>query len=290
MSIVVGVEIGGSHITTALVDLEKQQILEESKRRKFINSQADAGSILKAWSEIIRSLWDSFPQKVERIGIAIPGPFNYEDGISLILDQDKFNSLFNLNVKRELSNILGIPPGNIKFTNDAASFLQGELFCGAVQNQDGVLGLTLGTGLGSAYSIQGIAYDAGLWNSSFKEGIAEDYLSTRWFIKRYKELSGITVSGVREMLETDDLISIQKVFEEFGKTLGLFLIPQIENKKYKAIVFGGNISNASDYFFPFLKEFLNSHNINLPLRVSILQEEAALIGAASLWDKAGTLA
>lgn len=290
MSIVVGVEIGGSHITTALVDLEKQQIIEESKKRKFINSQADAPSILKDWSEIIRSSSDYLSQPVERIGIAIPGPFNYDDGISLIHDQDKFNSLFNLNVKRELSNLLGIPPGNLKFTNDASSFLQGELFSGAVKNMNGVLGLTLGTGLGSAYSIQGIAYDAGLWNSTLKEGIAEDYLSTRWFVKRFKELSGISVSGVREMLEADDLLSARKVFEEFGKTLGLFLIPLIEGKKYQAVVFGGNISNAGDYFFPFLKEFLNSHNINIPLLVSVLQEEAALIGAASLWDKAGTLA
>src|SRR5690606_20272152 len=121
--------------------------------------------------------------------------------ISKIKDQKKFQSLYNLNVRQELSRRLSIPPEHIRFINDAASFLQGEVFCGAGRDYKRVLGLTLGTGLGSAICKEGVAEDADLWNSLFKDGIVEDYLSGRWFLQRYTKLSDDTVCDVKELNE-----------------------------------------------------------------------------------------
>ena len=66
--------------------------------------------------------------------------------------------------------------------NDASCFLKGEVFGGAAKGYNHVIGITLGTGLGSATFKNGVVYDGDLYYTPFKESTAEDYLSTRWFI------------------------------------------------------------------------------------------------------------
>src|SRR5690606_22841735 len=184
-----------------LVDLETRTLISGSHRRKTVDSMMDAEEIVTNWFEVINDSFGNVEVASKRIGIAMPGPFDYKNGISLMQNQDKFDALYRFNIKEILAKRLGLPSENIRFINDALSFLQGEVFCGAVRDQNRVLGLTLGTGLGSALYKDGSTEDADLWNSKFKDGIAEDYLSGRWFLKRYSELSGNTVQGVKELLQ-----------------------------------------------------------------------------------------
>ncbi len=283
MSIVIGVDIGGSHITTAVVDPQAKSILKDTAIRKTVNAQASSEVIFEDWCDAITQTARKASADSYKIGIAMPGPFDYEAGISLITDQEKFTALYQLNIKDALSIRLGIPPGSIKFINDAAAFLQGEVYAGSVNQFHSVLGLTLGTGLGSALCKDGEAVDADLWNSIFKDGIAEDYISTRWFVKKYYQLSGITVSGVKELLEMASYADRKKIFFEFSNNLKLFLIPQIKAYQVQGILFGGNISNACADFFPLLQKQLLAEGLNVSLKRSILNEDAALIGAASTW-------
>jgi glucokinase len=284
MSVVLGVDIGGSHITAALVDLESRQVVAGSRRRKLVNSQGSAAEIIRDWTEVIESAFGNTEKGDRKIGIAMPGPFDYDEGISLIEEQDKFNALFGMNVKNVLAELLGIPSQHIRFLNDAASFLQGEVFCGAGQDEERVLGFTLGTGLGSAICVEGVATDAGLWNSPFKEGIAEDYLSTRWFVQRYNELSGLSISGVRELLERNPSL-FNQVFLEFGENLSVFLLPLIRKYNPGTVVFGGNISNAHDSFLSLVKMHLAAAGVDVALIPAQLNEDASLLGAASCWQK-----
>lgn len=286
MSFVLGVDIGGSHITAALVDLESRMVVTGSRKRKLVNAQGSAAEIIRDWTEVIESAFGNTEREIRKIAIAMPGPFNYEEGVSLIEEQNKFNALFQMNVKNVLAERLGIASQSIRFLNDAASFLQGEVFCGAGQNEERALGLTLGTGLGSAICVGGVAIDADLWNSPFKEGIAEDYLSTRWFVQRYQQLSGLSVSGVKELLEGNPSL-VSQVFSEFSENLGLFLLPLIQKHKPGTIVFGGNISNAHGYFLPAVKGQLAAAGIDVALKATLLNEDASLLGAASSWQIAG---
>ncbi|HEV7622259.1 MAG TPA: hypothetical protein VGO09_11010, partial [Flavisolibacter sp.] len=154
--------------------------------------------------------------------------------------------------------------------------------CGAARDFNDVLGLTLGTGLGAALYTNDKTEDADLWNYPFLYGIAEDYLSTRWFTGRYQELSGKSISGVKELLETEDPLSLVKIiFSEFGENLALFLLPVIEKNKSRIVVFGGNISNAFDHFIPAFRSRLVNNQV--VLRKALLNEDATLIGAASSW-------
>jgi glucokinase len=283
--VALGVDIGGSHITAALVDLETRTLVKNSIKRSPVNSQENKEVILSAWCDIINKAFQNIKNGVRNVGIAMPGPFNYEEGISLIKDQDKFKSLYQVNVKEELSKRLDIPTDNIHFINDAAGFLQGEVFAGAAKGNASVLGLTLGTGLGSSLCLNYKAFDADLWNSDFLDGIAEDYLSTRWFVKRFKQLSGKEVDGVKELVEivkTDHFATM--VFMEFGYNLAQFLIPIIKKHKIDTVIIGGNIAQSFSAFAPELIATLKGNGIDTEIKISELKEHAALIGAASCCD------
>src|SRR5690606_4404319 len=283
--IVLGVDVGGSHITAALVNLKTRAILSSSYERKFVNSQDGAEEILAHWCEIINSSFSSIELPSKKIGIAMPGPFDYKEGISLMQNQDKFNALYQVNIKEELAVRLGIPAEHIRFINDAVGFLQGEVFSGAGRSYNSVIGLTLGTGLGSAIYTNGITEDADLWKSKFKEGIAEDYLSSRWFLKRYTEVSGQTIEGVKELLQLPNSEPyIEKMFSEFAKNLFMFLSPLIKKYDTEVVVIGGNISNAFKLFLPELTNLLEENGIKAVVKITSLKEDASLVGAASCWE------
>lgn len=281
---VLGVDIGGSHITAAIVDLYRGVLVKDSIKRNEVNSRNEKDEIFSAWHKVIRNANGGDLNENCKIGIAMPGPFDYKNGISLIKDQDKFNSLFGLNIKNELAQRLGIPATNIKFVNDAASFMYGEVNYGAAKGFTNALGVTLGTGLGSATSINGVAKDAELWNSKFLAGIAEDYLSTRWFVNKYRDLTGKEVEGVKKlaaMVKVDPFA--KQIFNEFGRSLGHFLVDFIKTTGSEIVVLGGNISKSFDLFGPPLIENLRAFNLDTVVKITKLNEHAQLIGAASRW-------
>ena len=155
---------------------------------------------------------------------------------------------------------------------------------GAAKGYSSAIGLTLGTGLGSATYVKGLAADAALWQAPFKEGIAEDYLCTRWFIRRYYELSHRYLEGVKELMALSAKDSVaREVFREFGRNLADFLILFIQKEKPEVVILGGNITQAYELFSAELEEGLAGNVTDLPLLKAVLGERASLIGAAGNW-------
>ncbi|HEV7330474.1 MAG TPA: ROK family protein [Flavisolibacter sp.] len=285
-SFVVGVDIGGTHITAAVINLEKQQIQQDTVCRQFVDANGSSEKIISSWGEAISKCIKVIPRQDVYIGIAMPGPFDYAEGISYIREQDKFQALYEINVKQVLAKKLGISVCNIQFLNDAASFLKGEIFCGAAQNHTCVYGITLGTGFGSALFKAEVANDANLWCSPFKDGIAEDYFSTRWFVQQYARKTGRQIKNVKALATLYGKEAVVKeIFTAFGENLAEFYVEQMQNNQPEMIVIGGNISNSFDYFYPSLQRYLKEHNAGVVVKKSILHETASLIGAASSWSK-----
>lgn len=282
--IVLGVDIGGSHITAMLVDLESRSTIESSEVREPVNAKATANEIISLWADVISRAFSKKNITVKKVGIAMPGPFDYNKGIAWMKNQDKYDSLYGLNVKDLLAENLNIPSQNIRFLNDAESFLKGEVFSGAAKGMSKAIGLTLGTGLGSARYQNRNIEDADLWHSPFLDGIAEDYLSTRWFIARYLALTGKTVKGVKELaaLANEEAIAL-KTFKEFGYNLALFLKDVIRKYEPEIIVLGGNITNAFHLFSYELNIQLDNLIDKAIIKKALLGEGASLIGAASCW-------
>lgn len=285
-SLAIGVDIGGSHITSAVIDLDAQCILLPTLKRASINAQESVDEIVTAWCRVIEASGAQPGAKAAKIGIAMPGPFDYELGVSFMQEQGKFDSLYGINVKNLLAKKLSVPADNITFANDAACFLKGEVFGGAAKGCRKVLGLTLGTGFGSAIYQDGVVNDANLWCDPYKQGIAEDLFSTRWFISRYHELKGYKAANVKEILsDTPNHNSIQKLFAEFGENLGEYLLYVAGRFQFDTVVIGGNIARSFPLFSASIEAILSRHKRAITVKRTALNENASLVGAASVWKE-----
>jgi glucokinase len=281
---VVGVDIGGSHITAAVVDTRRMEVLPGSVSRCKVDAGGTADDIINAWSEVIGEALRSGPGTSCPIGVAMPGPFDYANGISYIKGLTKYDSLYEANVKLLLERKLGVDADTIKFKNDAACFLQGEVLGGAARGYACAIGLTIGTGSGTARYRHGESEDAELWQMPFREAIVEEYISTRWFVRRYLALSGKQVTGVKELCHLYAADKLAKaVFSEFSENLAAFLHRFILMEAPEVVVLGGNIVHASGFFLPMVEERLRHQCVNVPIKKSMLGENAALIGAAACW-------
>lgn len=277
----IGVDIGGSHITAALIDLEKQCVRDDFKIRARVNSHGTPDEILNVWIDALKFIISKCPEKISHLRLAMPGPFDYKNGISLIKGMNKYESLYGFDIRSHLAVHLEIAPENILFRNDAEAFLHGEVFCGAAKSNRKAIGITLGTGLGSAVSINGITKDAGLGVSDFKDGIAEDYISTRWFVKRYHELTGKPIKDTEALVnlyESEPMVSV--IFDEFCASLSRFLQTFIEREQPDVVVIGGNIAQCHALFLNKVQQQLQQTGIFTPLKVAELWEDGALLGAA----------
>jgi predicted NBD/HSP70 family sugar kinase len=88
--------------------------------------------------------------KLKGIAVAMPGPFDYERGISLMRGGNKYEALYGLNIKEALPIGLGIPTSvPIVFENDAGCFGIGESM--AEKDFEKIIAITLGTGFGTTF-------------------------------------------------------------------------------------------------------------------------------------------
>ncbi|MCE7053577.1 ROK family protein [Algoriphagus sp. AGSA1] len=274
----IGVDIGGSHISAARITFVGQVASFDCFEEADVDTFGDRESIVSAWTEVIRKAAGKSTDY--KVGIAIPGPYDYENGISLIKNQGKMASLYQLSVKNLLAESLGLPSSHLTFTNDAEAFLIGESYAGAGKGFQNSVGITLGTGLGSAIKVHEVVKDAKLWTAPFREGIAEDYLGTAWFKKYALEQFGVGILGAKDLLSSDfdSEVSI-KIFETFGRALGEFLFPYLVRLHSEGVVLGGKISLAGAYYLPTTRAYLQTMGYPVPINISVLGERAALIGA-----------
>ena len=77
---IIGADIGGSHITCALVDLESKKIVPESFTSIKVDSKAPKEMILGKWAEALNAAIATQKGSVDEvsIGFAMPGPFDYQ--------------------------------------------------------------------------------------------------------------------------------------------------------------------------------------------------------------------
>lgn len=295
----IGTDIGGSHITCALIDLDKRCILPESQESKKVDNRASANEILSNWASVINSRIAAVgKESIQGIGFAMPGPFDYANGIALFENTDKFEKLYGIPVKEELKKLL-ITPAEMRFINDATAFAIGEAWGGKAAGYKKFIAITLGTGFGSAFVENGLPVLEGnqvpdmgcVWHLPYKQGIADDYFSTRWFIKQYAGRTGKSLNGVKEIgarALTDQVA--KDLFTEFGNNLGEFLGPWIKKFGAEALVIGGNQVRGYGLFGEALQSSLAKQQITISIDLSSLLENAALVGSAhlletSFWEK-----
>ena len=269
--------------------------MQETFTTTDILASAPAGDIAAAWAENISSAIDKAGGKrIEGVGFAMPGPFDYMRGISRIAGVSKFSAIFGLDVKHTLLQWLdGYDIPDMRFINDAGAFALGEASAGSGKGVGRLFVATLGTGFGSAFVVggevvsegEGVPHDGCVYYFPFRGKMADDMFSTRWFTGRYEELTGNKAQGVKEIADAVGTVgAASAVFEEYGSNMGEFLAPILIDFGAESIVFGGNIAKAYDHFGPYLRDGLAGRGVDIPVHISGMMDRGAIIGAANLFN------
>jgi glucokinase len=294
-NIALGTDIGGSHISCAAIDLVSGKVMRDTLTERSVDNQAQSDVIIGTWAQALSTVLNKVPREnVKGIGFAMPGPFDYVKGICYIRGVAKYENLYGINVTDAISNILGIHDGLlIRFMNDASAFAVGEAWAGSASKFNRSLSITLGTGFGSAFISKRIPIVDGsevpklgcIYHLPYKDGIADDYFSTRGLLSRYKKLTGKELGGVKELAAlagTDKVVT--DLFTDFGDNAGLFLAPWLKKFRAEILVVGGNISHAYNLFGNVFEDRLKKENCFCEVAISKLKEDAALLGSAYLLD------
>jgi glucokinase len=254
-------DIGGTSVKSAVVR-EDGAIATPSLSLKAVRSNGSAECILRTFVESAASAFDfarSYGMPIAGIGVSTCGPFDYENGVSLITGLDKYESIYGMNVKKHMQKALGVP-GTIPFLFDidSWSFARGEVWSGAGQHYNRSIVFTLGTGVGSAFAVgkeivsegAGVPWLGWISGQKHRDGILNDYISRTFMVRKYRELSG-TELDVKEMGERASCgdAAARDVFRMIGEELGEFLKEHhVRDFQAECIVFGGQIAKSFDLF------------------------------------------
>ena len=223
----------------------------------------------------------------------MPGPFQYKTGKAMFEKNDKYESLYQVSVVNELIKYLDNKKVSLRFLNDASSFGLGGKLTNEFKEKKRVVAITIGTGFGAAFLVDNLPISNGdlvpeggcLWDKNYKESIADNYFSTRWFISRYSLLSGKTqINGVRDIVNFNDTFS-QQVFNEFSNNLAEFMLPYLLDFNADLLLVGGNIAKSHQLFLPLILELWKKNGLNIPVKIIPNSEEANLIGASYLFNE-----
>lgn len=267
-------EVGGSHVTAAMVSPATDGV--EGMYRAGLDSKASADSIIGELCDAAKQL-----PLAKGLAVALPGPFDFAAGVGWY-KLDKFAALYGHDLGRSLRERLGLD--QVVFLNDAEAFTVGEWSAGELRGLDRCVGITIGTGIGSAFLDDGRAVRTGdsvppggeLYKTSYDGKPIEDWISARAILRRYAEKLSDPLppsTGVKEIAEAaraGDTIAKSALVEAF-QVLSDALTPWLERFQATRVVLGGSIAGAFDVVaevFPF------------PVSATADAEHSALIGAA----------
>lgn len=288
-----GIDVGGTHITLDLVDAKTFEILRGATLRCPLNTHTNPLSVLSVFeSAISRIAAKVGADAVNGVGLGIPGPFQYEEGICRITPaQNKYEQLFGVNFRLFLRHALGADKPVI-FLNDAASFALGEYFKGGAKGFNRPVVVTLGTGFGASFLKDGRPQTVGdevpkggeLWHIPYRTGIADDFFSTRRLVADWKRLTGEEIAGGKEiaMAAQQGNQTAIRIYADFGKDLAEFVAPWLDRFGADAFVIGGNLAKDWDLF---IQAFQSELDRRLPghkiaVKPCELGEQAPVCGAA----------
>lgn len=292
---VIGVDIGGTHISSAVVAVQEKRIIDHTYATSHVANLESLESIMETWADTLNKTIKA-AQEVPLLGIAfaIPGPFDYKEGIAKYPEGFKYGALYQTKIEESLNPLLShsshLP---MRFLNDATSFAVGEAWLSEADGNKRQLCITLGTGLGAGFIENEIPIVTGntvppngcLWDILHEDGMADDYFSTRGIIKAYHEATGKNVTGVKELADSFDTdIKVKEVFNTFGNNLGDFLAPWLKTFQTDVLVLGGNISKAYFCFGTALQESLNKNNLTIPIKISHHMEKGAIMGCTQAFN------
>ncbi|NYD66911.1 ROK family protein [Agromyces atrinae] len=285
MTLLPVLEIGGTHVTAALVDTDTWTVVRET--RGHIRALGSADEILDDVIERAREL-DVASGAVW--AVAIPGPFDLENGVGLYENVGKFDSLHGVDVRAVLERELS--PSSVVFINDADAFGVGEFVLGVGHGGDRVIAITLGTGVGSAFIDRGapvtmgddVPLDGEIHFVDYAGSPIEDTVSRRAIIADYRAATGVD-TDVKEIADAARAggAAAAAVLDRAFSALGHALSEWVVRFSADVVLIGGSMARSWDLIEPSLRAGLERGEPRLQaldVRPVEQAEHAPLVGAA----------
>lgn len=293
-----GIDIGGNHVKTGLVD----------KDGNILDFQSYSTAELKEDGDFIGRFLDIVAFKlvshkeVKKVGIGLPGMISKDRKIPL-----EIPSIPELNhqpLQERLSN--RFPDITFFLENDANAAALGELLFSREKLPPTFAFITLGTGIGSAAVIDRKIFTGGDGNGLELGHIRsrnDRHLEANIGKQGIINLATVRLSDYNKptLIPKDQPVSATKlvvsaaegdefsktVFYEVGEILGESLIALIRILDIKTIVVGGGLSAAFEFIKPGVWKILNAHlshyyTESVDFRLASLGNDAGVLGAAAL--------
>jgi glucokinase len=304
MSLIVAVDIGGTHIRAAAYEENSITPLRHQRTR----SHGTESGVFDRLVKTVESVWQA--GAVDAIGIASPGPLDPHTGT--ILDTPNIPEWVNFPVAPKLSEHFGVP---VYLDNDANMAGLGEWQYGAGKGHNNLVYLTISTGIGGGV-ISGGAVLQGFHGmgaelghmiidpngpvcSCGHRGHVEAF-SAGPAIARYvceqmaagqktsvQMQPNLSAAQVADAAFQGDALAIA-AFERAGFYLGIGVANYLAIFDQSVLIFGGGVSQAGELLFQPFRESLRQHVFHphylddLVITKAALGDDAGLLGALAL--------
>ena len=291
-----GIDLGGSKIEGAIVDAEHPDRVV-CRTRVATESAGGYEHIVDRVRLIVERLEaESGRQRSRLIGVGTPGAVEPATGTL------KNSNTVCLN-GRQLGHDLAVALGtDTRLANDANCFALAEATLGAARGRNVVIGLILGTGVGSGIVVHGRVLDglhgiAGEWGHNpvcgestpcycGRAGCVETVISGPALERYYESKTGgrlalIDIAG-RVAIDPAAEATLGRLSAKFGEAIAAV----INIADPDAIVIGGGVGNIDRLYEPATRTAIQRHLFNPELRTQLLRptlgDSAGVFGAALL--------
>ena len=306
---ILGIDIGGTSIKGAVV-------YNTGKIGKAFSLAIDKDlNQEKQIEALIHKIKETYEiDEFEGIGLGIPGSIDPLKGIVRYSNNLKWNDL-------QIGTLLkrAFPGKRIAMTNDANAAALGEATFGSARSERNVVMITLGTGVGSGFLINGKIYEGehghgaelghsvlvmdGLECTCGRKGCFEMYASATalarqaneairanpnsklaFYAKEGKEVDGrLVFEACKEGCST-----AKKVVDNYVKYLCEGLINICNIFRPSSIILSGGIANQGDYLLEKVNVYLEKEHfgylpeVKVDIKIASLGYNSGIIGAACL--------
>jgi glucokinase len=220
---------------------------------------------------------------IEGIGIGVPSLVDPEKGI--VYDATNIPAWKEVHLKEQIEAKYELP---VYVNNDANCFVMGEKYFGRAKAYNNIVGLIIGTGLGSGLVLNNHLYvgencGAGEFGMiPFRDHDFEYYCSGQFFENEY----GISGEEIEQRAENVDGGAVE-IFSQFGLNLGEAIKVIMLAVDPEIFILGGSVSKSYGFFkdamWKSIRKFPYVHSSD-KIKVEVSEtNHIAILGAAALY-------
>jgi glucokinase len=309
----VGIDLGGTNITAALVSGDGTIQRHEGIRT---HAERGAGPVIDDMAALVKRLCASVRTTADAIvglGVGAPGPLSPREGI--IYQMANLPGWRNIRLRQELSEKTGLPA---ELDNDANAAGLGEFWAGAGRGTRHLVVLTLGTGIGSGVIVEGEVLRGHFENAAElghmivsvdgrqcpcgQRGCLEQYASAgnvaahcvaalragerSSLTSRLERGDRIDAQAIAEAAHAGDAFA-ERIWDDACRHLAVGCVNIQHAFNPEMVVFAGGMSAAGDALLSRVRAHFNALTWKLAkdgptIAISTLGDKAGVIGAARL--------